>query len=281
MADLHGFAPEPAECTVGALEKYLFGCFPKEYCEPWDKCGLLVGDPAVKVRGVAIALDPNVKTIERASEQGCNVLLTHHPAYINPPDRLVARGTGSSDSARRLIAAIRGGVALIAMHTNLDRSPLAKQALIQAIGLDYAGGFIDDGSGYPEFGCIATVCEPGGLTLDELSARCAEASGRAPRTWGDRDGTVRRVGIANGSSNSFMSDIVGSDIDCVVTGELSYHNALEVASAGVGIIELGHDVSEAPLLECLEKAVKATEAFGACVRMMGPDLYWWQPRMVR
>lgn len=281
MNEENRFAPEPVDNTVGALEKYLFGCFPEEYAEPWDKCGLLVGDAAARVRGVAIALDPNVETIERAAEQGCNVLLTHHPAFINPPDRFVEHRPGATDAAKRVVAALKGGVALIAMHTNLDRSPLAKQVLIQTLGLDFKDGLFDDGSGYPPFGCRALVREPGGITIDELAARCAESYGRMPRAWGKRDAVVREVGIANGSSNSFWSDIVVSGIDCVVTGELSYHNAIEVASAGIGVIELGHDVSEAPMLECLKKAVKATDAFGGSVRMMGPDLYWWQPRMVR
>ena len=275
------FPQEPAGKTVGALVDYLFECFPEEYCEPWDKSGLLVGSAAAQVKGVAIALDPNVETIERAAEAGCNVLLTHHLAYINPPERFVNRRAGGTDPAARVVSAIKNGVALVAMHTNLDRSPLAKQVLVDQLDLDYDDGLADDGSGLPAFGCLAHVRAGQQVALEDLALRCADAYGRVPRVWGAHEDEIRTVAIANGSSNSFVSDIVKADVDCAVVGELSYHNAVEVASFGIDVIELGHDISEAPLLACLRRAVEATEAFGKRVQSLGPDIYWWQPRKVR
>lgn len=36
-------------------------------------------------------------------------------------------------------------------------------------------------------------------------------------------------------------------IDCLICGEIKYHDALAMSDAGVCIIELGHDLSELPL----------------------------------
>ena len=66
---------------------------------------------------------------------------------------------------------------------------------------------------------------------------------------------------------------------------LSLEDKLRIArrldAFGIDVIELGHDISEAPLLACLRRAVEATEAFGKRVQSLGPDIYWWQPRKVR
>ncbi len=266
--------------TVGDLESYLFDLFPREHCEPWDLCGLSVGDSRKTVTGVAIALDPYVATIEEAAAQGCNVLLTHHPVYIEPPLRFIDGGHGGTDAASRVIAALRNDVALIAMHTNLDRSTVGKEALLATLGLEYDGDLVSDPDGLPSFGCLGIPQDGAETTLGELAAACAESYGIAPRVWGSRKAPVRSVAIANGSSSSLLDDIVGSGADCAVTGELSFHRAGELAAAGVCIIELGHDVSEFPLLGCLKRAVEASDGFSDRVRMLGPDIYWWQPRMV-
>ena len=40
-------------------------------------------------------------------------------------------------------------------------------------------------------------------------------------------------------------------VDCVVCGEIRYHDALSLKDAGISIIDLGHDVSELPLASVL------------------------------
>ena len=267
--------------TVGKLEEYLFNIFPMQHCEPWDRCGLTVGCSTDAVEGVAIALDPHEYTIERAADAGCNVLLTHHPVYLDPPPRLINREHGGSNSAARALAAVKLGVSLIAMHTNLDRSPLALESIIDTVGLSYAGGFLCSDKDNPPFGCVGVL--PAGVpqTLEWLAHRCADAFETVPRIWGDPDTRMRSIGILNGSSSSFASDIVNSNVDCVITGEMTYHNACDVAASGKCIICLGHDVSERPLLDALHKAVGEHEIFGRKVCMLEPDILWWQPGMVR
>ena len=71
--------------SVGALEAALFRAFPKEDVEDWDRAGLTVGDPSRQVTRVAVALDPTVAAIHEAASRGANVLVTHHPAFLDPP----------------------------------------------------------------------------------------------------------------------------------------------------------------------------------------------------
>ena len=49
---------------------------------------------------------------------------------------------------------------------------------------------------------------------------------------------------------------VKQKIDCIVCGEIKYHDALALRDGGIAIIDLGHDVSELPLVSVLEKSLR-------------------------
>lgn len=123
------------DITVGALLAALDRRFPVACAEEWDQVGLLVGEVDRAVSGVLVTLDATAEAVARASELGANVLLTHHPAYLEAPAR-VERGQGPKGA---LEAAISRGVAMIAMHTNLDRSPAGAGALARALGIEVSG----------------------------------------------------------------------------------------------------------------------------------------------
>lgn len=121
--------------TVGALLQALTDRFPMHWAEAWDRVGLIVGDPESAVSGVLVTLDATAEAVERAHESGANVLVTHHPPYLDAPERVVA-GPGPAGA---LEAAIRRGVAIVSLHTNLDRSPSGASALSRALGFSEIG----------------------------------------------------------------------------------------------------------------------------------------------
>jgi hypothetical protein len=81
---------------------------------------------------VAVALDPTVATIEATIRQGCDVLVTHHPIHLAPIESLLA----GDPLAERVMAAVRGGLPVIAAHTNADVVPsLATDEPARAFGM--------------------------------------------------------------------------------------------------------------------------------------------------
>lgn len=103
--------------------------FPYAWAESWDNVGLVVGDPARPVEGVLVSLDADVPTIERAGELGANVLVTHHPPFLETPKKITPALSPALWSASCL------GIAVISAHTNLDRSPLASPVLLRRLGI--------------------------------------------------------------------------------------------------------------------------------------------------
>lgn len=233
---------------VSDIEAMLFESFSPALAEPWDRVGLTVGDPDAAVTGVACALDPLPDTIARAAAQGCNVLVTHHPAFLDPPDRVTPQVRTGSLGGQLVWQAARLGVALIAMHTNLDRSPAAVALPTRLTNLPLLGRLEEPGG----FGALLAG---EGRTSAAVAECFGEAYGCSPTLFGDPDVRCDRVGFCSGSLGDLWEKAVDAGCQAVVTGELGYHRALAAAEAGCAVILLGHDVSELPYARLLAASV--------------------------
>jgi dinuclear metal center YbgI/SA1388 family protein len=115
-------------------------------------------------------------------------------------------------------------------------------------------------------------------TLAEMAATAAAAFGVTPRVWGSRSRAVRTCVTATGSAGSLLPDVFASGADALVCGEVRYHDALDAAEAGLSIIEVGHDVSEWPLVAVLGLAARTTLGLSAeMVEIETPTAGWWTP----
>lgn len=105
---------------------------PRSLQESYDNSGLLVGDPDTEITGVLITLDTVEDVVEEAVENGCNLIISHHPIIFRGLKSL----TGKNYVERTVISAIRNNVAIYAIHTNLDNvSQGVNKKLAERIGL--------------------------------------------------------------------------------------------------------------------------------------------------
>lgn len=237
--------------TVKDIEELLFSVFPQTDAESWDRVGISVGNPSETVTKIACALDVTPQSIRAARDKGANLLVTHHPIFIDPPFPVIPEEGGGHNPGTSLYEAIRCGVSLIAMHTNLDRSQKASRIIPDALGLTFIDQFEDRAQG-GRLGAVSIPSERDqDLTVEALALRAEAAWGRKSRVWGSPTRTVKRVVSATGSLSSLYKDVLANDIDTVICGESSYHNLLDMTLSGRSIIVLGHDVSELPLVLCL------------------------------
>ena len=56
---------------------------------------------------------------------------------------------------------------------------------------------------------------------------------------------------------SVLQAIIDKKCDCIICGEIKYHDAVELLERGISIIELGHDVSELPLCDVLKESLES------------------------
>jgi len=119
---------------------------------------------------------------------------------------------------------------------------------------------------------------PEGLTLRGLADLASAAFGSTPVLWGDPDMVLQRVATATGSAGSLIGDVLASGAQALVAGEVRYHDALDAAENGLAVVELGHDVSEWPLVALLEGAVRSTLGLAPGDVHVLPALPgWWTP----
>jgi dinuclear metal center YbgI/SA1388 family protein len=154
--------------SVGAVVRHLDERFPFAWAEPWDRVGLLVGDPDCVVERIFVTLDPTLEALSSASANGANVLATHHPAFLEPPARLTPAASAVAFRAASM------GIALVACHTNLDRAPAGGDALANALGLDIAGPLE---RGRQDVALVTVYC-PEAVAEAVLAAMTAAGAGR-------------------------------------------------------------------------------------------------------
>lgn len=277
-------AKPKAQLTIKDLEQHLLKQFPAEDAEDWDRTGMLVGEGALPVKKVAIALDPTVNAIEEASRSGADVLLTHHPLFIEAPTDFHPESSPALSSGAGVWAAIRSHIAVMSFHTTLDVSKQAQLLLPNMLGLSYKKPLAPiDGSRSKGFGQICKVPPIDGKpqTLAQLSAKCLAVFGRAPRTWGDPDRIIDTAIAFGGSAASFASQALASDSDAIICGEMRYHTALELMEAGMAVIELGHDASELPLLAILARSAVDAGIDEKDIIVIDQSSNWWYPESIR
>ena len=137
----------------------------------WDNPGLICGRRDREVRKVLVALDAAEPVVERALEEGCDLILTHHPMIFKPVPKI------NSDTAlgRKLIKLLGRDICCYAMHTNFDIAPGCMADLVcEKMGAEKAGP-LEPSLGFDGLplsygvGFIGTLPEP--LAVPELARR--------------------------------------------------------------------------------------------------------------
>ena len=262
--------------TVGLLEKALLERFPCSDAETWDRMGRLVGDPSQPVKGVCVALDVTLAAIRTTASCGANVLITHHPAFLNAPSAISPSRDIATSPGVNVWEAVRSGVALMNFHTALDVSEDARNLFMGLLKFDFQRMVVPadagEGKGYGYLCAVRAQDAP--LSLAQLAARCTSVFGRTPRVWGDGRDVVTSVVFANGSAGNVVEACLANQADCLVCGELGYHLALDASQAGLSIIELGHDASELPLTAVLAEAAVESGVAADAVRVIDQAGNW-------
>ena len=258
---------------IGDLENMLLELIPASAAEPWDRTGMLVGDPDAPVTHVAVALDPSVAAIDFAKGNGANVLVTHHPLFLDPPCEAKPAGTGKDAVGARVWHAIASDVSIMSFHTALDANPRAASALARPLGLEVGDGLLEATPNMPGFG-YGRICRAPANPLSRYTRACEDAFGRANRTWGDPDRLVETICLWTGAAGDAPALCADRAIDLLICGEVKYHAALDACERGLAIIELGHDVSEQPLCGVLVESIAKCGVPGESVFPMALPGNW-------
>jgi len=124
--------------------------------------------------------------------------------------------------------------------------------------------------------CDTPAREP--VTLRALVQRAAATFSVVPRVWGDPETRVTRVATGTGSAGALIGDALAAGAHALVAGEVRYHDALDAMESGLAVVELGHDVTEWPLVGLLAATVSAVPGLDQrMVHSLPATAGWWTP----
>jgi len=98
---------------------------------------------------------------------------------------------------------------------------------------------------------------PNPLSLEKFAAQVRERlPARAVRLVGELQRTISKVAVCGGSGVSLLGEAIRQGADCLVTGDIKYHEAQRARSEGIALIDAGHFGTEQLMVTELAKRLK-------------------------
>ena len=223
---------------VGQVLAFMEQWAPQDLAESWDNPGLLV-DCGAPVAGILTALEVTGPVIREAAEEGCGLIVCHHPVIFHPLKQL-----GPQDLAFRLA---QRGISAICMHTNLDAAPGGvNDVLADLLRIENRRDFADN------CGRIGTLNVP--TTAQQLAETCSRML-HTHCKFVEADHPVEKLAEVSGAGGSYLQQAIDEGADCLVTGEAAHHIAILAKQKGVGLVVAGHWGTEHPVVFALADAL--------------------------
>lgn len=216
---------------IKEIYNYLDSISPFELQEKWDNSGLLIGSFEDEINEVYISIDLDEENIDAMAEN--SLVITHHPLIFKAL-RTINYDSYSSKLVKKLI---QKNIALISMHTNIDKTHLNKYVAREILGLK----IIDS----EEFICYANVND----SFDNFAKKISKSLGLEYLKYVKCNDEVKKVALVTGAGMSLINEVKA---DCFLTGDIKYHDAMEAKARGISLIDIRHYESEkyfSPLLE--------------------------------
>jgi len=221
--------------TLQEIYDFLNALSPFELQEKWDNSGLIVGDLRREVSRIVISLDIDEAMIDEAEEG--TLFVVHHPLIFGKLSEL----DFAAYPANLIEKLILKRQSLIAMHTNFDQTHLNRYVFEKVLGLPLERE--------EPFLCYAR----GEWCKEELYAMLRDKLGLTVlRTVAPKE-TIRSVALCTGAGASFIDSV---EADCLLTGDIKYHDAMKAEALGLMMVDIGHYESERWFAEVLGAELK-------------------------
>jgi dinuclear metal center YbgI/SA1388 family protein len=253
---------------LSEVQRVLDGLAPGGLAESWDNPGLQVGDPDRRISGILVSLDPTLAAVREASGCGAQLLITHHPLIFRPVSSL-DMASFPGDVIRE---AVKSGVSVVSLHTNLDSAEdgindiladlldLREVEVLEKRTGDGVAQQVSSAGAKIEttgLGRVGNLAQPVPLSVMKTKVMKALGAKRQMRQIGDGQDMVRRVAVVGGAGGSLVALAAKRGADLLVTGDVTYHQALEAVRAGLAVIDGGHFETERAAMRVFADRLKA------------------------
>ncbi|MGM0495645.1 MAG: Nif3-like dinuclear metal center hexameric protein [Bacillota bacterium] len=205
--------------------------YPLELAYEWDNVGIQVGSLNQQAKKVLISLDLTKEVVKEAIKLKVDMILTHHPLMFKPMDKIIF------DSPKGWIIKnlIKNNITVYSAHTNYD---VAKGGMNDTLAnaLDIKNPkLLDLEDEIGRYGEIKTM-----EFVDFIDYIKQRLNIETLKVIGNTDKTIKTIGISGGSGSKHMYEAKKVGCDVYLTGDVTYHTALDAIALGLTIIDIGH-----------------------------------------
>lgn len=241
---------------INEIYNYLDLLSPFSLQEKWDNSGLIVGSMEDEFDTIYISLDLDLELIKTIKKN--SLIITHHPLIFSALKTL----NNDSYSTKILKQLIKKDIALISMHTNIDKTHLNTYVGCDILGFDFKKD--------KEFILRADI----NLSFEVFTQLLKDKLDLKYLKIVNAKKEIQSVSLTTGSGMSLLPSIT---TDCFLTGDIKYHEAMEAKARNICLIDIGHYESEIHFVELInaliEKYLKTNDKKAIMLKSHNPFNY--------
>ncbi|WP_125588814.1 Nif3-like dinuclear metal center hexameric protein [Companilactobacillus jidongensis] len=202
-----------------------------------DPTGFQIGDRNQEVHRIMTTLDVRPKVVQEAIDKKIDLILAHHPIMFRPAKNL------DLDSAQNKMYAdlLSNNIAVNASHTNMDKAHGGMNDwLMEKLELENVH-YLDPDDDY-SIGRIGELSEAMDLLDFAKKVRDAYNLPNLRFVKSELGQSVKKVALIGGDAGKFYPEVLKAGADTFITGDVYYHTAHDMMSAGLNVVDPGHHI---------------------------------------
>lgn len=232
---------------VADIAKSMEELAPLEFALEWDNVGLQIGQADQNVSSVLVTLTITPKVLETAIKEKVDLIIAHHPLIFEPIKKLIT----NEPLGNMLRTILINDLALYVSHTNLDQAPQGLNYwLARDVGLENQKVLVPHLNSEVGLGRVGNVKS---IELKQLAHNLEKMWETTIRVVGDLKQEINLCAVAGGSGGDFIQQAKLSGADVLITGDVSYHDAIDAKNMGLAVIDAGHFATEKVMVSEISK----------------------------
>ncbi len=217
---------------------------PFELQAKWDNSGLNIGSFDSIFENVYVALEIDSNILESINPK--SLVIVHHPIIFKPLNTFHI----NLYPCNLISTCMKKDIYVIAMHTNFDKTHLnnafAKSLCLEKLGYEY--------NREQDFSIIYTNNSESNLTPNFLAKYLKDILDLSIVRYSNAYNIINEIYITCGSNASSYS--IAKYGDCIITGDIKYHDAMIAKSNNISFVDIPHFESECIFADLITKILQ-------------------------
>ena len=212
--------------------------YPKDLAYNWDNVGLQIGTLNKDINKILLSLDLTLEVVDEAINNGTELIIVHHPLIFSALKSI----NTDTYKGRVIEKLIKSDITLYVAHTNFDVSSYGMNTILaDMLNLkdQEVLEFTTEDEGLGKVGKVIPMFMSEYIDIVKTTFKVDNA-----RFIGDLNKQVTKVAITGGSGSSTIYSSSKADVDLLITGDMSYHQAHDALAINLNVLDIGHNIEK-------------------------------------